>query len=120
MVTNFASGIALAIVSWNPFIRPCAQNCVGSPPETAKTLRSLLLAFIQSSTILPAVSPSSCGTWVKLVNSWPREVTPTVKTGMPWSISLLTIAVVELEVTGSIEMQSISPAASLASICETC
>jgi hypothetical protein len=33
---------------------------------------------------------------------------------------LFTIAVVESEVTGSIEMQSISPAASLASICEIC
>ena len=79
-----------------------------------------MLAFIQSSTILPAVSPSSWGTWVKLVNSWPREVTPTVKAGMPCSMSLFTMAVVESDVVGSIEMQSISPAASLASICDTC
>ena len=100
-------------------MRPCAQNWVGSPPETANTLRSLLLAFIQSSTICAAVCPSSIGTWVKLVNSWPREVTPTVNTGMPAAIILSVIAVVELEVVGSIEMQSISPAASLASICDT-
>ena len=57
---------------------------------------------------------------MKLVNSWPREVTPAVNTGMPWSISLLVIAVMESELTGSIEMQSISPAASLASIWLTC
>ena len=75
---------------------------------------------IHFSTISAAVAPSFRGVWVKLVNSWPREVTPTVKTGMPRAISLLTIAVVESEVTGSMEMQSMAPAASLASIWETC
>ena len=68
-------GIALAIVSWNPFIRPCAQNCVGSPPDTANTFRSLLLAFIQSEHDLArGLAVGACGIWVKLVNSWPREV----------------------------------------------
>ena len=43
-----------------------------------------------------------------------------MNTGMPWSISLLVMAVIESELTGSMTMQSISPAASLASIWLTC
>jgi hypothetical protein len=36
---NFAPGMAFLIVWTNDFIRPWAQNCVVSPPETANTLR---------------------------------------------------------------------------------
>src|SRR5262245_36671554 len=120
VVTNLASGIAFWIASRKPFMRPWAQNWAGSPPETAKTLRWLPLESIHFSTISAAVAPSFIGTWVKLVNSWPREVTPTVKTGMPRAIILLVMAVTESEVVGSMAMQSMAPAASLASIWETC
>ncbi len=120
VLTNFASGMAFSMPSRKPFIRPCAQNSAGSPPETANTFSSCPVSFIHFSTTSAAVAPSFGGNCVKLVNSCPREVTPTVNAGMPMPISLLTIAVVASEVVGSIEMQSICPAASLASICDTC
>jgi hypothetical protein len=60
------------------------------------------------------------GTCVKFVNSFPFEVTPTVKTGIPCDIIWLAIAVKPSDVAGSIEMQSIAPAASFAWICDSC
>ena len=46
VLRNFASGMASVIPSMKPCIRPCAQFWVGSPPETAKFLKSRPLAFM--------------------------------------------------------------------------
>ena len=83
VVTNVASGIASMMPSRKPFMRPCAQNCDGSPPDTAKVLKCSPLAFMYVDDLAAACWPSLSGTWVKFVNSLPLVVRPTVNTGMP-------------------------------------
>ncbi len=51
--------------------------------------------------------PSLFGCCVKFVNSLPFEVSPTVKTGMPFAISWFVMLVMPSELAGSIERQSI-------------
>ncbi len=106
--------------SRKPFIRACAQVCSGSPPETAKVVSFVPVSCIHFNTVAAAVAPSLGGICVNCESWFPCDNTPTVKTGMPWAISLLVMVAVESDVVGWIDMQSIWPAASFTSICETC